>query len=389
MPKNADFLPESAELAIGFLLLPDFAMMSYACASEPLRAANRLSGRTLYRWRHFSVDGGPVMASSGVPIVPDGRIGDDVRLDALFVFAGGNPSTIEHGPTEAWLRTLARRGVRLGGISGGPFLLARAGLLAGRRATIHWEHLPAFAESFPDVGTTGTVYEIDGDRMTSAGGVAALDMMIELIARDHGAALAAAVGDWFLRSELRAGGTPQRTGTAERLGIADPRLLRVLSHMEANPTEAPSRLRLARIAGLSVRRLEDLFAAHLGSTIGRHALALKLDRARRLLTQSGLSVIEVATACGFQSASHFSRSYRTRFGIPPSADQAGRAGLPRDGPGRERPGREGSGREGPGREGSGRESPGRDGSGQDGSGRDAAGRAAVRSQSNRTSPPSR
>ncbi|WP_261966930.1 GlxA family transcriptional regulator [Prosthecodimorpha staleyi] len=359
MPESADFLPESAEQSVGFLLLPDFAMMSYACASEPLRAANRLSGRTLYRWRHFSVDGGPVMASSGVPIVPDGRIGDDVRLDALVVFAGGNPSTIEHGPTEAWLRNLARRGVRLGGISGGPFLLARAGLLAGRRATIHWEHLPAFAESYPDVEMTGTVYEIDGDRMTSAGGVAALDMMIELIARDHGAALAAAVGDWFLRSELRVGGTPQRTGTAERLGIADPRLLRVLSHMEANPTEAPSRLRLARMAGLSVRRLEDLFAARLGTTIGRHALALKLDRARRLLTQSGLSVIEVATACGFQSASHFSRSYRARFGLPPSADQAGREGSSRDG------------------------------SGRDGPGHDAAGRTAARSQSNRTSPPSR
>lgn len=315
-------MPENAEpISVGFLLLPDFAMMSYACATEPLRAANRLSGRQLYSWHLFALDLAPVEASSGAAIVPDGRVGDDVRLDRLFVCAGGNPAAFDHPATFSWLRALARKGVTLGGISGGPYMLARAGLLQGRRCTIHWEHLPAFAEDFPELDATGTVYEIDGDRMTSAGGVAALDLMIELIGRDHDSTLGAAVGDWFLRSELRAGGSAQRMGPRERYGVNDPRLLRVLTHMETHLADPLDREALARLAGLSLRRLEMLFADELGTTVGRHVLALRLDRARSLLAQSGLPVIEIATACGFQSASHFSRSYKDRFGVPPLSDR--------------------------------------------------------------------
>lgn len=313
-------LAEAVE-TVGILLLPDFAMMSYACATEPLRAANRLSGRTLYVWRHYSVDGAPVPASSGVPIPVEGRVGDDASLAALLVCAGGNPGGFTHSPTFAWLRHLARRGVTLGGISGGPLVLARAGLLAGRRSTIHWEHLPAFAEEFPLLDVTGTVFEIDGDRMTSAGGVAALDLMIEWIGRRHGLALAADIGDWFLRSELRAGGAAQRMSPRDRFGVTNPKLTRVLVQMEANPVAPLDRRALARIAGVSLRQLELLFAHHLATTIGRHALGLRLDRARRLLTQSALPVIEVSTSCGFRSASHFARAYRARFGIAPSAER--------------------------------------------------------------------
>lgn len=331
MPESDADMTESAICRAGFLLVPDFAMMAYAAASEPLRAANRISGRALYRWRHFSPDGGPVMASSGVPIVPEGRVGDSAALDILFVFAGGDPAGFDHPPTLAWLRALARRGVVLAGISAGPWILAKAGLLAGRRATIHWEHLPAFVEEFPDVETTGTVFETDGDIMTCAGGVAALDMMMEWIGRDHGHDLATAVGDWFLRQELRGGAAAQRMSPSDRFGVSDPRLVRVLAHMDADPVAEHRRAALARLAGLSVRRLEALFADQLGTTIGRHALGLRLDRARRLLTQSTLSVIEVATDCGFASASHFSRAYRARFGLPPRAER-GRAERLRGGP---------------------------------------------------------
>lgn len=305
---------------VGFLLLPDFALMSYACATEPLRAANRLSGRPLYAWRHYSPDGAPVAASNGLSIVPDGAAGDDRPLDLLLVCAGGNPAAFRHAPTIAWLRALARRGVRLGGISGGPVVLARAGLLDGRRATLHWEHIPAVREAFPDVSVTGTVYEIDGDRVTGAGGVAALDLMIELISRAHGRALGAAVGDWFLRSELRAGGSAQRMDLRQRTGVRDPRVLAVLARLEEAPEAPLDRATLAALAGVSVRRLEGLFAETVGTSMGRHLLGLRLDRARQLIGQAGLSVTEAATATGFQSASHFARAYRLRFGVNPSRD---------------------------------------------------------------------
>jgi transcriptional regulator GlxA family with amidase domain len=310
------------ERAIGFLLLPDFAMMSYASACEPLRAANRLAGRTLYRWRHFGPDGDPVRASNGLVIVPDGAVGEDAEVERLFVFAGGNPAAFDHAPTAAWLRALARRGVAIAGISGGPFMLARAGLLDDRRATVHWEHEPAFAEVFPGIRTTGALFEIDGDRITCAGGLGAFDLMLELISRDHGPRLAAAVGDWFLTGQRRRGDSPQRLAAGARMAVANPRLARVLTRMEETVFEPLDRAALARIAGVGLRQLENLFVMHLGTGIAGHAMGLRLERAGRLGHQSELSMIAVAQACGFESAGHFSRRYRARFGLTPSADRA-------------------------------------------------------------------
>ncbi|MBH0237744.1 GlxA family transcriptional regulator [Methylobrevis albus] len=315
-------------LTVGFLLVDDFALMSYAAAVEPLRAANRIAGAELYRWRHVAVGAGDVRASNGLAIVPDGHVPvpgagqpADGGFDLVLVCAGGNPAGFDHPPTYAWLRGLARAGVRLGGVSGGPWLLARAGLLGGRRCTIHWEHMPAFVEEFPDLAVTGSVFEIDGDRVTAAGGVAVFDLMLELIADAHGRALAAAVGDWFLRQELRGGGRPQRLAPADRFGVGDPKLLRVLAHMETRIEEPPRREDLAALAGVSLRRLEALFRDRLGTSIARHGLGLRLERARTLVVQSRLSLTEIAAACGFASAAHFSRSYRARFGRPPRADR--------------------------------------------------------------------
>jgi transcriptional regulator GlxA family with amidase domain len=293
--------------------------MSYASAVEPLRAANRLAGRELYRWRHISVDGRPAEASNGATIMCDHGIGDPVNLDALFVCAGGNPALFVHEPTLRWLRGLARKGVRMGGVSGGPYVLARAGLLRGYRFTIHWEHIPALAEEFPDLPASGTLFEIDRDRLTCAGGIAALDMMHALIERDHGGRLASAVSDWFLHSQVRLGSGPQRMTLRERFGVAHPGLLRALEEMESHVEVPASRGHLAAAAGLSPRQLERLFQRHLGSTIGEHYLKVRLDRAQALLRQTTMPVLEIAMACGFVSASHFSRSYKGRFGASPRA----------------------------------------------------------------------
>jgi transcriptional regulator GlxA family with amidase domain len=236
----------------------------------------------------------------------------------LFVCAGGNPATFNDRHVFAWLRKLARRGVTIGGISGGPYLLARAGLLAGRRVTLHWEHQPAFSEDFPDVAVTPSLFEIDGNRITCSGGISALDMMVALIERDHGRQLAAAVGDWFLHTHIREGMGPQRMDLRLRLGIADEKLLRVLRRMEVNIEVPQSRAELARIAGVSVRQLERLFRRHLGHGIHRQYSSMRLERARQLLRETTLPVLDVAIATGFSSSSQFARAYKRTFGEPPS-----------------------------------------------------------------------
>ncbi|MCZ8148579.1 MAG: GlxA family transcriptional regulator [Roseomonas sp.] len=310
---------------IGFLLLPGFALMAYGCAMEPYRAANELAGRELYRWRHASPDGRPVIASNRVAILPDQGLERPMEVDDLFVCAGGNPAVFGDPALLSWLRAQAARGVRIGGVSGGPFVLARAGLLAGHRCTAHWEYIPAMAEHFPGLALTRNIYEIDRHRCTSSGGTAALDMMLALIAAEYGRPLASAVSEWFLHTRVRESGESQRMSLRERYDVGHPTLLAVLARMEATLEEPLAREALAVEGGVSVRQLERLFRAHLGSTIAAHYLALRLDRARALLRQTTLPVLQVAMASGFASAAHFSRAYRARFGQPPRAERGGMA----------------------------------------------------------------
>ncbi|WP_336490419.1 GlxA family transcriptional regulator [Methylobacterium nigriterrae] len=300
-------------ITVGFVLIPGFPLMSYAAAVEPLRAANTLSGRDLYRWWHAAPGDRAVQASNGVAILPDVAVGAaDLPADRILVCAGGNPASFEDPALARWLRRLARAGVTLGGISGGPYILARAGLLDGRRCTLHWEHIPAFQESFPRAEVVRSLFEIAGDRVTCSGGIAALDLMLTLIGQDHGPGLAAGVGDWFLHREIREGLSPQRMAPQQRFGVRDPRLLRVLSAMEEN-LEAPlPRAALAGLARVSVRQLERLFRERLGTSLHRHYLAVRLDQARRLRRESTLSAAEIAAATGFSHADELARAQRRR-----------------------------------------------------------------------------
>jgi transcriptional regulator GlxA family with amidase domain len=309
---------QPAARTVGFLLVPGFALMSYAAAIEPLRAANLLSGRELYRWWHAAPGGKPVLASNGVAIIPDCGTNTERAADMVFVCAGGNPALFEDRSVFAWLRRMARKGVAIGGISGGPYVLAKAGLLDERRATLHWEHLPAFREAFPDVAVVPSLFEIDGNRITCSGGISALDMMVAIIEKEHGRQLAAAVGDWFLHTHVREGFGSQRMDLRLRLGIADEKLLRVLRRMEGSIEAPQPRANLARIAGVSVRQLERLFQRHLGQGIHRQYSSMRLERARQLLRETTLPVLDVAVATGFSSSSQFARAYRRSFGEPPS-----------------------------------------------------------------------
>lgn len=304
----------------GFLLLPHFALMSYAAATEPLRAANLLAGAPLYRVTAVSADGAPVRASGGIE-VPCAALPVPV-LHTLFVCAGGGPEDWRRREVLTQLRQLARRGVRLGGISGGAYVLAEAGLLAGRDFTVHWEHAPALSEAFPGIVPRPARFVLDGDRITCGGGIAPLDMMHALIAERMGDGFARRVSDWFLHTAVSEPGAPQRASAAERYGTHHPALLAALGTMEGR-IEAPlSRAAVAQTAGVSVRHLDRLFASELGTTWHAAYLRLRLAHAARLLDQSPLSLAQIAFATGFSSASHFSRAFRAAYGAPPGAWRA-------------------------------------------------------------------
>jgi len=319
---DPDPIQQASTARVGFLLLPGFGLLSYAAALEPLRQANRLSGRALYSWSHLSLDGKSVIASSGTEIAVDHEVGVQHRFDIVIICAATGARYIDDAGLMRWLRRLAQtRRTLIIGLSGGAFPLARAGLLKGRRVTLHWEDAPAFAEAFVALDVSLRLFEFDRSRATCAGGVATIDLMHALIADAHGRGLADAVTERFLHGGVRDGATPQRLDLRARLGVGHPKLLRVLAQMEGQLDEAAQPAALAELAGLSVRQLERLFRQHVGSSIGAHSRALRLDRARQLLRGTSLSVLDVAVACGFVSPSHFSRAYREVYGQSPGRER--------------------------------------------------------------------
>jgi transcriptional regulator GlxA family with amidase domain len=303
------------------LALDGFALMSYASTVEPLRAANVLAERPLYNVITVSLDGSPARSSIGATLPADARVGDDIAADTVLVCAGGRPSDFRDKATFGWLRRLSRRGVRIGGVSGGPYVLARAGIMEGRHMTIHWEHAPALSEENPNLLLTRSRYIIDRDRLTCAGGIAALDMMHAIIAEKHGKEFAVQVSDWFLHSDIALAASPQRSSLAHRYGIHRQDIIHALELMESNIATPLDRATVARMVGLSTRQIDRLFAGLLGVSFADHYRSLRLERARNLLLQSTLPITEVALACGFANASHFSRAYSACFGTPPRRDR--------------------------------------------------------------------
>jgi transcriptional regulator GlxA family with amidase domain len=310
--------------SFGFLLLPGFALMSFAAAVEPLRAANALAGRTLYDIT-FHGEAPQTPASSGVYAPTEPLPGRASGLHTVFVCAGGAPADWRRPAVHRALRRLAGEGVRLGGISGGPYVLAQAGLLKGRRFTLHWEHAPALMEAFPDLRPEPARFVIDRDRVTCGGGIAPLDLMHALIAERMGPQFARRVSDWFLHTQVEPGAGPQRASLAERYGLRSPALLAAFEAMTVHLENPLSRAGVARAAGVSPRQLNRLFLEHRGCTFLEDYHRLRLEHAERLLRQSALSVSEIAFASGFSSASHFSRAFRRRYAVSPGAARASTA----------------------------------------------------------------
>ncbi len=306
---------------ISFVLIPNYSMISFTSAVEPFRLANRNAGEALYSWSLHSEDGVPVAASNGISMRETHRL-DAVNPKSLVLLVGGLDIHRNISPVILnWLRKIDRLGANLGALCTGTYALAKAGLLEGHSATIHWENIAALSEEFPEIEITSDIYEIDGKRVTCAGGTAPLDLALHVIAMQHGGELAAAVADQFMIERIRDEFDNQKVSLPARLGVKHPKLLQVIQRMEANLEEPLSRSELAEEANLSTRQLERLFRKYLNRSPARYYLELRLKRARLLLLQTNMSVIDVALACGFVSASHFSKCYRDCYHKTPRKER--------------------------------------------------------------------
>ncbi len=315
--------PSKLPQEIAFLLVPNFSMIAFTSAIEPLRLANRASGKELYRWRLFSPDGKSVRASTGIELAPEGGIDQIGGYQTVILCSGIDGHLYEDKNVFAALRRADRQGADIGALCTGSHILARANMLNGYRCTIHWENLASFSENFPEIEATSELFEVDRNRFTCSGGTAALDMMLNMISQQHGHELAASVSEQFIHERIRDRHDHQRMALTARLGVRHPKLIQVIQLMEQNLEEPLSRQELAEAAGLSSRQMERLFAKYLHRSPARYYVELRLNRARLLLLQTNMSVIDIALACGFVSASHFSKCYRDFFGKTPRRERAG------------------------------------------------------------------
>jgi len=308
-----------------FILFPSFTMLSFSCAVECLRIANRMSGKTLYDWVLSGEDGANVACSIGATFQVDGDLPETSRDDVIVLCGGLDVQTATSKKILNWIRREARKGGRIAGLCTASYTLAKAGLLDGKKATIHWENQDSFLEEFDEVDLTKSVFVIDGNRMTTAGGTSSIDLMIKLIADEHGEDLANAVADQLIYSSIRTDQDTQRLSTPTRIGVRHPKLSSVIQMMEKNIEEPISPAVLAKEVGMSTRQLERLFRRYLTRSPKRYYMELRLQKARNLLMQTDMSVINVALACGFASPSHFSKCYRAHYSKTPYRERGSNA----------------------------------------------------------------
>ncbi len=304
-----------------FVLLNQFTLLCYACAVESLRIANRMAGQHLYDWRVIGEGGDTVTCSAGTEFRLDSDL-NEVSRDEVIVLCGGlDVSSATTKKLLNWIRREARRGATVGGLCTAGYALAKAGLLDGKRATIHWENQDSFVEEFEDVTLTKSVFVTDGKTFTTAGGTASIDLMLKFIADDHGESLANAVADQLIYTTIRTDQDTQRLSVPTRIGVRHPKLSAVIQMMEVNIEEPISPSILAKDVGMSTRQLERLFRRYLNRSPKRYYMELRLQKARNLLMQTDMSVINVALACGFASPSHFSKCYRDFFDRTPRKER--------------------------------------------------------------------
>jgi transcriptional regulator GlxA family with amidase domain len=304
-------------------------MMAFSAAIEPLRSANRVTERQLFEWRLISADGKEVTASNGIAIQVHQSLDKLHTVDMLVVCAGLEPLQFAASDRlHHHLRRLARHGTMVGAISTGTFILADAGLLTGRRCTVHWEYAELFKSRYPALKMSRDLYVVDRDVFTCSGGTAALDMMLHFVSEASAPDTAVAVAEQFIHPQIRRQEDQQRLEMHTRYGIDSPKLVEIIGLMEG-AVENPLDIRqISGRVGISARQVERLFREQMGTSPKAFYLGLRLARARTLLRQTINPILAIAVECGFASTSHFSHAYKRAFGAAPT-DERRRAISPR------------------------------------------------------------
>lgn len=315
------FASSGGTVQVVFFLVPGFSMMAFASCLEPMRIANMVTDKQVYRWTLCTRDGAGVGASNGITVHPQEALSALQSPSNLVVCSGVKAHDFRDNMVFGWLRRWAREGCRLGSLCTGAHVLARAGLLNGYRCTVHWANLDSMVEEFPHLELSSRLYEQDKDRFTCAGGVAASDMVLQDITVRLGEGVASEVAEQLMHERIRSSGDSQKLPFRLRLRVNHPKLVQSIGVMEAHMETPLSCTEVARACGLWRRQLERLFRRHLNTSPARYYLKLRLERGRTLLEQTTLPVQEVAFASGFTSASHFTKCYRTMYGHTPRAER--------------------------------------------------------------------
>ena len=323
MFNSSDLNVPEAETAlhVSFLMLPEYTLSAFSNAIGILRMANRLTDRALYTWSVHSFDGQSVISSAGLELTIDGSLADATDANILMVCGGYSVKKYCNKLLTDGLRKIAKRKIPIGGIDTGTYALAVAGLLDGYRCTIHWENLSSLREEFPRLEITSSLFVIDRDRYTCSGGISSIDLMLNLIASIHGHQLVQEISEQFTCDRVRTEKDAQRAPLKYLIGASQPRLVDAVTLMESNIEEPLTLDEVADYVGISRRQLERLFNRYLHCAPSRYYLELRLSRARLLLLQTSIAVIDVAISCGFSTAPHFSKCYSDLYGKPPSAER--------------------------------------------------------------------
>ncbi|WP_298566387.1 GlxA family transcriptional regulator [uncultured Aliiroseovarius sp.] len=314
--------PETPETIV-FVLLHNLSMLAFTSAIEALRIANQLTGKTLYRWTTMSEDGKSVRCSNGIEIGIDCALGDTPSNSRIFICSGVQPDLSTSAKVADWTRKQWRLGRTVGALCTGAYTLARAGILAGHKFTLHWENIAPFREHFPDLTPVEQLYTIDNRVMTCGGGAAATDLFLKLIYETHGPVLSQAVLNMCLHSVQRSETDRQQSSTSASIGVRNEKLVRIIAHFEEHLEDHVNLDIATEELGVSRRQMERLFRHHLNTTPKKYLQDLRLQRGRILLAETDMPVVDVAAACGYDSAAYFSKRFREAFGMSPHKFSAG------------------------------------------------------------------
>jgi len=312
-------------LDVHFLLLPEFSMLGFMCAVEPLRIANHFREGS-YRWHVLTPTGGAVMATNGFVLQSNGSFLDVQKASLIFVLSGFNTHLYYRSAMGEWLRRMREGGAVIGGIDGGPFVLAEADLIGQDRVALHWDSHAPFSARYPKVRLSNSLFEIQFNTVTCAGGTASIDMMLSLVRHQHGLQLATQVSDWIILGRIRNASDTQRLEIAPRYGAHNDKVGEAIRLMLAHVDKPLGLPVLSEGVGVTPRQLQRLFATHLRTNPASFYLKLRLEKARELLQQTTLNASAIATACGFSSVAHFSRAYKALFLVSPTSDRVEDAG---------------------------------------------------------------